>query len=124
MKPIGMNYPIIDGNTGYFEQTYDSFSNERVKLINLMETMEGERPMNPLFGIGLHKYLFEPLDNALKTKIENEITKKITFWLPLVVILDLVVDILSNGDKNTINVSLKYTIQNYENYYDIITKVV
>ena len=39
MKPLGMNYPIEKGQQGYFEQTFESLENEKVKLKNLMLTI-------------------------------------------------------------------------------------
>ncbi len=55
-KGIDLNYPIMKGNQGYFEQTFDTFDSERNKLINLISTWEGERVMQPKFGLGIQKY--------------------------------------------------------------------
>lgn len=49
MKALGMDYPIERGQQGYFNQTFDSLKNEKVKLINLINTIEGERYMQPSF---------------------------------------------------------------------------
>lgn len=121
MKGLGMNYPIEKGQQGYFEQTFESLDNEKVKLKNLMNTIEGERYMQPSFGLGMHKYLFEQITPAVGTKMENEIRKKIAYWLPNLVINDLYVDVLTNVDRNVINVEIDFSLKNNPNDYDVVS---
>ena len=121
MKGLGMNYPIESGQQGYFEQTFDSLTNEKVKLINLMNTIEGERIMQPSFGLGIHKYLFEQITPDISNKIETEIKKKIAYWLPNLVINKLYVDVLTDVDRNTINVEIDFSLENNPNDYDVVS---
>ena len=116
-----MNYPIESGQQGYFEQTFDSLTNEKVKLINLMNTIEGERIMQPSFGLGIHKYLFEQITPDISNKIETEIKKKIAYWLPNLVINKLYVDVLTDVDRNTINVEIDFSLENNPNDYDVVS---
>ncbi len=121
MKGLGMNYPIRGGQQGYFEQTFESLDNEKVKLKNLMNTIEGERYMQPNFGLGIHKYIFEQITNSHSTIIEDEIRKKIEFWLPNLIINNLYVDILTGVDNNTINVEIDFSLKNNPDDYDVVT---
>jgi len=121
MKGLGMNYPIQNGQQGYFEQTFESLENEKVKLRNLMNTIEGERYMQPSFGLGLHKYLFEQITPELSKKIENEIRRKIDFWLPNLLINNLYIDITTGVDKNTINIEIDFSLKNNPNDYDVVS---
>jgi phage baseplate assembly protein W len=121
MKPLGMEYPISKGQQGYFEQTFDSRNNEKVKLKNLMRTIEGERYMQPSFGLAIYKYLFQQITPDLKFKIENDIRKKIQFWLPNLIINNLYVDIASNVDKNRVNVEIDFSLVNNPQDYDVVT---
>lgn len=121
MKPIGMNYPIQEGQQGYFEQTFDSLSNEKVKLKNLMRTIEGERYMQPSFGLAIYKYLFQQITPDLKSKIENDIRKKVQFWLPNLLINNLYVDITTDVDRNRINVEIDFSLVNNPDDYDVVT---
>jgi phage baseplate assembly protein W len=121
MRPLGMEYPISKGQQGYFEQTFDSRANEKVKLKNLMRTIEGERYMQPSFGLAIYKYLFQQITPDLKFKIENDIRKKIQFWLPNLIINNLYVDIASNVDKNRVNVEIDFSLVNNPQDYDVVT---
>ena len=109
-KPIGINYPMTVSG-GHFDQTYYSIDNERVKLIALMRTIEGERFMQPTFGLNLYPYLFEQINSLLSSKIEEEIRKKVSFWLPNVVILSMNIDITSGVDQNQIIVNIDYGLK-------------
>lgn len=121
MKALGMNYPIQNGQQGYFEQTFESLENEKVKLKNLMNTIEGERYMQPSFGLGIHKYLFEQITPDVSNKIETEIRKKISYWLPNLIINNLYVDIVTDVDRNTINVEIDFSLKNNPTDYDVVS---
>ena len=43
IKALGISYPIVKGNTGFFEQTFDTLSNVRSKLYILLKTDPAER---------------------------------------------------------------------------------
>lgn len=121
MKPLGMNYPIEKGQQGYFEQTFESLENEKVKLKNLMRTIEGERYMQPSFGLAIYKYLFEQMTPDLKSKIENDIRRKVEFWLPNLTINNLYVDIITDVDRNTINIEIDFSLTNNKEDFDVVT---
>jgi phage baseplate assembly protein W len=121
MKALGLNLPIQKGQQGYFEQTFDSFTNEKVKLINLFKTIEGERYMQPSFGLSLEKYLFEQITGDLSVKVDNEIRKKVKFWLPNIILNSLNIDIKSGVDRNTITVSTNFSISSNPDNYEVLT---
>ena len=121
MKAIDMKYPITIGNTGYFDMNYDTFSSEKTKLINLMSTGEGERIMQPLFGLGMEKYIFEPITSELQQRIQSEITNKITFWLPNLNIDKINVDIVTDIDRNQIDITLQFSLIKNPTQFDTLT---
>ena len=121
MQGLGVNYPIENGQQGYFEQTFDSLDNEKVKLKNLMRTIEGERYMQPNFGLLIHKYLFQQLTPDLKSKVENDIRKKIQFWLPNLIINKLFVDVTTDVDRNNMQVEIDFSLVNNPEDYDVVT---
>lgn len=121
MQGLGVNYPIEKGQQGYFEQTFDSLDNEKVKLKNLMRTIEGERYMQPNFGLLIHKYLFQQLTPDLKSKVENDIRKKIQFWLPNLIINKLFVDVTTDADRNNMQVEIDFSLVNSPDDYDVVT---
>lgn len=77
--PIGLNFPLRLGSTGYFEQSYDSITKIKVNLINFFLTKKGERPLNPRFGSDLFSVLYssnnEEADFLVNEIIKNEITE-------------------------------------------------
>jgi phage baseplate assembly protein W len=80
--PIGLNLPIQGGNSGYFDQTTDSFTAYRMNIINLIRTVPGERRMNPTFGCRLWTLVFEPNDDFIPEKVNKIITEDIAQWIP------------------------------------------
>ena len=74
---IGVRFPLNDVNMFKGTQTFK----EQVKsnLLNLLLTNPGERFMNPKFGIGIRKFLFENIisKEVLRQKIQDGIIKYI-----------------------------------------------
>ena len=118
---IDIDYPIRKGNLGYFQQTFDTFNSERNKLINLMSTFEGERIMQPKFGLNIRKYLFEQITEVLESYLKAEITGKVGFWLPNIQINNMRVDMVSGVDKNTITISIDFSLKANSSEFDVIT---
>ena len=121
---IGIDLPFQKsyGNEGWFKSTKTTFEAVRNNIKSLLLTERGQRLMQPSLGLNLKRYLFEPLDNDLTDKIENEIFQTFNFWLPFVNILDL--KVVPGGDddigRNTINISLTFNIKQDQNYFDTI----
>lgn len=80
--PIGLSFPLRDGNVGYFEQTTDTFTAYRMNIINLLRTRPGERRLNPTFGCRLWTLVFEPNDEFIAQKVENVIREDVSTWIP------------------------------------------
>jgi phage baseplate assembly protein W len=121
MIGIGINYPLTKGSNGYFEQTYDTFANEKSRLIMLLNTFEGERLMQPNFGLNLQKYLFDNYSGTnFKDAIISEITKKVNFWIPNLNIDDITIDD-SNINSNQLTVTVSFSLMSDETQSDTIT---
>jgi phage baseplate assembly protein W len=80
--PIGITLPIRDGQSGYFEQSTDSFTAYRMNITNLLRTRQGERRLNPTFCSRLWTIVFEPNDEFIGKKVETVIREDITQWIP------------------------------------------
>jgi len=113
IKAINIDYPIGKGNTGFFKQTFDTLSAVKSKINVLLRTMEGERPFNPNFGLGMHKYLFEPLTLELNSLIEGKIRDKIEQYIPEVEIVDLEInsDFNNNIDHNELIIKISFALK-------------
>jgi phage baseplate assembly protein W len=81
--PIGLTLPLRNGaQTGYFDQTFDTFSAARMNIINLIRTKPMERRMQPALGCRLWNELFEPNDHLLPEKISRIVREDIARWIP------------------------------------------
>jgi len=107
--PIGMTFPIRDGQSGYFEQSTDSFTAYRMNIINLLRTRQGERRMNPTFGSRLWTVLFDQNDDFLVKKIENIVREDVAQWIPGITVTKVVVSGNQNEDRDTYTLHLAVT---------------
>lgn len=117
MKGLSINYPVDRGINGYFEPTFTTFDTELSRLRCLMNTWEGERFMQPTFGINVNQYLFDNYNENFDKLIPEEIVSKISFWVPNLNVdnLDLNISELdSNKLSVTVRVSLKSDISQFE----------
>jgi|TARA_B110000211_G_scaffold234086_1_gene302354 hypothetical protein len=116
----GITLPLSRGETGFFQQAFVSFEQAKSNLKNLLLTKKGERIMQPNFGTGLQSLLFEQADDNLEQKIEETITKNVSYWLPYVTIKNI--DIVMTDelkDKNQVNVGLEFTVGNQIDLHEI-----
>tara|TARA_Y100000996_G_scaffold375289_1_gene325985 strand:- start:290 stop:757 length:468 start_codon:yes stop_codon:yes gene_type:complete len=88
---IGLKLPIQKSNgiEGYFSSTTTTIDAVKTNIVNLLQTNQGERIMQPTLGLNLREYLFEPFTDDLELQIQNDINETIGFWLPFVEIKKL-----------------------------------
>lgn len=43
LKPVGLDYPIVRGNNGYFQQTFTEKNRIKANILSLLLTHRGER---------------------------------------------------------------------------------
>jgi len=79
--PIGLVLPLQNGRGGFFDQSYDTFTQKRMNIINLLRTRVGERRMQPTFGSRLWTVVFEQNVEMLKEVITNIVTEDIARWV-------------------------------------------
>lgn len=113
IKGIGIDYPITKGNTGFFKQTFDTLSTVRSKIYILLKTNPKERVFNPLFGLGMRQYLFEPITQYTIEDITQKIHDKINRYIPEVYITNLEVNanFNNNVDRNEIIIKLSIALK-------------
>jgi phage baseplate assembly protein W len=107
---IGISLPIQITNTA-FNQTFQTAEQLKSNIKNLLLTKRGERIMQPLFGSGLNELLFEFNDSELETRIEATINEAVETWMPFVTVDSVEIEATDElKDRNTINVSLKFSV--------------
>lgn len=77
-------------------------------IYNLFTTIPGQRILNPYFGLGLQKYLFNPVDEDIARLIGNDILRGLTRFEPRVRTnsIDVVADELNQEYIITLIISL------------------
>jgi phage baseplate assembly protein W len=93
---------------GVFQTTYTTQQAIKNNLINYLLTGPGERYLNPNFGLGLQKYLFEQLTSNTETSIEEDIQTAVREYFPSITIQNLT--ITQNPDTYQIYIQLTYVI--------------
>ena len=117
---IGLSFPLRRDNTSDFKLTKTSLEQAAHNLRNLFLTYPGERVGQPNFGSRLRDLCFEPVDDDLPEKIEEEVRRAVTNWLPYIIVQE--VNTLSeDSDENKIVVQVKYSTTLNPNTLESIT---
>ena len=70
---IGLSFPLKQDNYNDFAMTKNSLEQSRHNLKNLLLTYPGERVGQPEFGSRLRELCFEPQNDELPVRIEEEV---------------------------------------------------
>ena len=104
---IGVTLPF-GKQSGLFNLSYTTEEQAISNLKNLLLTRKGERPFQPNFGSTIPSLLFEPMDGNLETSIDESLREDIGFWLPYIVIEDIIADI--DFDRHKVNIELSFKV--------------
>lgn len=75
----------------------------------LILTNPGERVMEPDFGVGLKRYLFENFSETVYADIDSRIRKQVATYMPILIIQEIEF-MSSDQDNNYLAVSIAYQI--------------
>ena len=90
-------------------------------LKNLLLTFPGERLSNQTYGIGIQKYLFEPILPAVINSMESEVESAIREYIGY--ISALLVQVIPNEDNNSVKIKIRYSIANLVKNEDFMLEV-
>ena len=109
MSALAVKIPITkDSISGYtMIDDFDSLIKQNLKMLIL--TAPGERIMEPEFGVGIRKYLFENFNNNIYEQIDNDIRRQVERYMPAISIIE-VSFAGSDIDTNLLGVSIIYSI--------------
>ena len=105
---IGLSFPLRRDKFNDFAMTKNSLQQAEHNLKNLLLTYPGERVGQPEFGSRLRELCFEQIDDTLPERIEEEVRRAVSVWLPYINIIE-VATLTEEGDKNKIFVRMKYS---------------
>lgn len=115
----GVNFPFRESTNGDFLQLTEIPETEiRSNLIHLLLTRKGTRYFLPDFGTNLYQYIFEPLDEIVITKIEDEINDAVEKYIPNLKIDKITIErfydniefVANEQAQHTIKINIDYTI--------------
>jgi len=108
-KAIGVGLPF--NAPGVFRSTYITRDSIKSNLMNFYSTNLGERVFNPFFGSQLQNQVFENITNLTTDSIRKIVIDEVNKFFPFVGIQQ--VDIKLSEDSNTIEITIKYQVQNF-----------
>lgn len=121
LKGIGITLPIQLGNTGYFQQGFDTLTQVKSNFINLILTKRGERVHQPEFGCCIHEYLFEQLTPENIQAAQRCVFDAVEVWMPFLELIQFQVDADSIGlDNNTLRLYVGYRLKANPNIRDTV----
>ena len=106
-----------------FKQIDTLRDNIKQNLKMLVLTNPGERVMDPNFGVGVSRYLFEMIeDNSVYADIDSRIREQVSLYLPYVSIQR--VEFLSEiRNRNKINLKITYSVPRISLNDQLVTEV-
>jgi len=118
----GVKYPIaMTGQT--FALAYDNITRLKGNLKNLLSTVQGERPMQPLFGTSLQKLLFEQDTPELSEKIYESIQTAVSRYVPNVTVDEIVINDGGRADNGIMNVDVTFRTTDDKETFGVNFKV-
>lgn len=118
---IGVTLPFRLGNTGYFEQSYDTLTQVKSNFINLILTRRGERVHQPEFGCGIHEYLFEQLTPENIEGARISVIDAVQKWMPFLELIKFELNAEPlDLDNNRIKLYVGYRLRKNPNIKDSI----
>lgn len=114
MSGIGAKLPLhISEDDGAYGLTKTIQENTKQNFKMLCLTIPGERIMDPLFGVGLSRFLFENSDDLTSSEIRVKIREQVSKYMPFIEIKEIIIDKIRDIDvvvENSLFVKIFYKI--------------
>jgi hypothetical protein len=111
MSSLSVALPLrIDSVDGFkMNKSLKSLVKQNLKMLLL--TAPGERIMDPDFGVGVRRYLFEGFNQTVYAEIDARIREQVKRYLPVINIRRIAFDD-TEQDFNKLYFSITYTVPN------------
>tara|TARA_R110000824_G_scaffold363947_1_gene552286 strand:- start:4611 stop:4979 length:369 start_codon:yes stop_codon:yes gene_type:complete len=109
MAGLGPRLPLArDSGDGFrLLKSFERMVRQNLKMLIL--TVPGERVMEPLYGVGLKRYLFENATQDTYTEIDQRIRQQVNTYMPYVKIQNIKFG-ASDMDRNQLGIAIKFSI--------------
>ena len=111
MSSLSVKLPLERDSSDGFQMNKSFISLIRQNFKMLLLTSPGERVMEPDFGVGLKKYLFENFNESTFAQIERNILRQARVYMPAIVI-DEIFFSAPDENANALSIQIKYSIPN------------
>jgi len=106
---------------GVFKMSINSMEKYKANLYTLLFTGIGQRVMMPTFGTRIMQIIFEPLGENSYSEIDNEIREKVEYWIPEIVIHEILFGDKENDlENNAINMKITFSLRADETIQDFV----
>lgn len=112
---IPTNVAISNNQSGVFDMSRTTEEQAVSNYINLLLTRQGERFMQPDFGVGLYYYVFEQMTEILEVQLTDIIHEQAKRWLPYIENESITVTDESNAsevDNHYLRISIVFRVNN------------
>jgi phage baseplate assembly protein W len=109
MASLAVKLPLtLDSGDG-FTMIKDLKGLIKQNLKMLILTNPGERVMEPAFGVGMNRYLFQNFSQTTYAAIDSKIREQVAMYIPVVSIINLDIGPIESN-SNGLSVRLQYSI--------------
>ena len=118
MEGIGARLPLSRSTEFGVYDLIDTYHEEiRQNFKNLLLTSPGERIMNPSFGVGVRRFLFEQRDEIMPS-LQARIEEQVEAYMPYITINNIIFDNDNPDpseliDRHIVSVSIEYEIPDF-----------
>ena len=111
MASFGVALPLQTDLADGFTMVKNLNTLVKQNLKMLILTIPGERVMEPNFGVGLSRYLFENFGQNTMSQISSKIREQAGIYLPAVEIRNITFG-TTDPDSNYLGIAIEYSIPN------------
>ena len=109
MSGIAVKLPVALSDTDGIGLTTTIVETLRQNLNTLVLTNPGERVMEPVFGVGLEKFLFERFTESTYASIQEAIVEQVKTYMPQIAIKNF--EVSTDGiDNSELRILIEYVI--------------
>jgi phage baseplate assembly protein W len=110
-QKYGIKYPFTsDNDNGTYIDLNESYADGiKSQVLHVIFTPKGQKLRDPEFGTDIVRYIYSPSDSLTFNEVKNEISEKITKYVPSVTFRDISIYNDENGD-NGIIVMVEYSV--------------
>jgi uncharacterized protein len=105
----GIGFPLRVDARGSLKLVSDD-EDVREAIVLILSTAQGERPMRPEFGCGIHDYVFDVIDAQTVGRLEYEVRVALDRWEPRIDVLEVRFDD-SRSREGVVAIEIDYRLR-------------